>query len=323
MHFWAKEETADTTALTEVFLEMDAALSKAQVEVDTYHTVTADHSLDTSWNAVLTRCEEATAHYLSVTAPGACPTWHTVEYGKKLVDSAIKGVEAFRGHYSHCLNEAANQAMRLAEEAQRAREEAARRAAALPGEVSKALSSVSTRLEAARTRIVNIQPALSSMFKEFVSSSSVDLMDNQAKAQDHVNLATDYLGRARATQHNGNLEGALQLAQEVRRELSLADQLIDAVPQRLRLLREIRDDPKKRSEPVWFALHDAQMFMSNHGLTKQWASVLDAQSQRIQTLEATLSNAIHPDYWAYATGLNLVKDFIASQVAKMRDELRK
>lgn len=325
---------ASTVALTDAFMAMDAALSRVQTAVDNYRAVTRDSFLDNPWDVARTQCDEAIATYLALTAPNVpYLNSNAVDRAGQLVDLATQGVETFEAQYGKQLNDAANTMLRLAAEARQAQEEAARRAqlaqqeaarraAELPGEVQRALSSVSTRLQAARTRLDGVPAVLSAMFREFPAGSSADLVNNEDAARWRIDVAADCLARARTAQHADALEEALALAKECRGALNGADQVINAVSERLRVLRELRLRPERRSEQVRFVLRDAQMFAVAHGLTKQWASVLDAQLHRIETLEAPLGNS-HPDYWAYATGLDKVADFIQSVVAKMRESLRR
>lgn len=195
-----------------------------------------------------------------------------------------------------------------------------REAPARAEEAKRALSSISTRIDATRGRLADAAPAMSAMLKEFTAANSADLVGNAAAAAKHISTAADHLGSARAAQYNADPEEALTLAKQTRNVLTEADQLIAAIPTRLRMLRELRDNPKKAAEQTRFALHDAQMYAVSHGLTKQWASVLDTQLHRIETLEATLG--CHPNYLAYTAGLDRVGEFIASVVTKMRDGVR-
>lgn len=208
-----------------------------------------------------------------------------------------------------------------------ARFDAALRAAPdLANNAERALSSTSTRLSSARTRLEGVAPALSALLREFAAASSSDLFDNEAAAREHIDEAADSFARARSAQYRGDPEEALALIGQVRAALGAADQLIDAVPNRLRMLHEIRDDPKKISEPARFALHDAQMLALSGNSTatqrQQWASVLDAQLHRIESLEKAL-NTPHPDYWGYTVGLDRVTEFIRTTVLRMRDSIGK
>jgi hypothetical protein len=189
----------------------------------------------------------------------------------------------------------------------------------LAGQVERSLSSVSTRLANARTRLEGVAPALSKLFRDFAAASSMDLVDNEVEARKYIDQAADYFGRARAAQHQNRPSEAAALAQGIRASLSEADQLIDAVTSRLRLLCELKADPGKRAEPVKFALRDARMFAESRGTTEQWATALDIQQDRVKSLETELQQAVHPDYWAYANGLDKVAAFVQSVCVKMRE----
>jgi len=103
----------------------------------------------------------------------------------------------------------------------------------------------------------------------------------------------------------------------VRGELSVAEDLVDAVTGRLATLRAIRENPQAKVDEVRFRLRDAQHLAVQRGLTAEWGSVLDAQLDRIDRAVDALTG-VHPDYWAYARDLDAVADFIAGVVARMR-----
>lgn len=199
---------------------------------------------------------------------------------------------------ANLLAHALNQAPRMAEDAK------------------NALSSISTRIAGARTRLEGVAPALSALLREFVAASSSDLVGSEGQARGCIDQAAEWFGEARSAQHRGDPGRALELAVQIRDHLKRADHLIDAVPSRLRVLHELRDDPTARSKKVRFELHDAQMFAVDHGITGKWAPVLDTQLQRIELLEKALGG-VHPDYWAYATGLDHLSEFLDTIVARM------
>lgn len=316
-----KQHEVTTLPLTEAFMEMDASLSRTQAAVGDCHTA-GDFSIDMPWNGVTRYIDQAISTYLSLTAPDAKVSQKDIDQGTKLVQLALNEISNFRTVHGHRLNAGMNAVIKAAAEAQRAQEESARRAREAAEEASKALGSVSTRLQATQTRLIAVPASLSVLYREFPAASSADLVNNEATAQTHIATATDCLGRARSAQHNGDPEGALTLARQMRTELGAAEQLIGAVHDRLQRLRELQLQPEQPSMVVRFALHDAQMFCVDHGLTKQWASVLDAQLVRIETLEASLK-VRSPDYWAYTNGLDKVNDFIQSVVVKMRQDIKR
>ena len=95
---------------------------------------------------------------------------------------------------------------------------------------------------------------------------------------------------------------------------------VDAVLDRLRLLREVRADPRGAEQRVRFRLRDAQLFAVNHRLVDEWGSVLDAQADRIERAKGVLDR-IHPDYWSYLTQLRAVDDRITEIVSRMRGQV--
>lgn len=322
----APPQQVDITALTDAFMTMDASISQVQNAVRDYLVATGDHSLDLPWNAVLARCEEAITTYLSINAPETHPTQIPWLAGRAtgLIREAAKAIETFKNHYAEHLNHAANilaqravEAQKAAEEARKAQAEADRRARELPAEAQRALASISTRIAATRNRLNDTPAALSTMYREYATPNSADLTNNPDNARNHIDQAANYLSQARTAQHLGNPQQALTLARQTRDELTQADQLITAITNRLHLLNELRNNPKKRANQTRFTLHDAQMYAVDHHLTQQWATILDAQLCRIETLENTL-NTRHPNYWAYNSGLDKVDDFIQSTVTKMR-----
>lgn len=181
----------------------------------------------------------------------------------------------------------------------------------------RAISSVRTRLDAVRTRSERLAPAYSALLREFAAASSTDLANNERDSRQSIEAAATQLSAAVTALDSHNPDLALDRAASVRAQLTAAEERIDAVTDRLALLREVRSDPKAKENEVRFTLRDAQMLAVSRGLTAEWASVLDAQLDRIDRISAAL-NGRHPDYWAYVTGLDAVKTFISGVVQKMK-----
>ncbi|WP_306307257.1 hypothetical protein [Nocardia higoensis] len=184
---------------------------------------------------------------------------------------------------------------------------------------TNAVASVSTRLDAARTRARGLAPAYSALLREFNAASSADLTNNGRESQRAIDAAADALARARTALRENDPETALELTSTARGGLGEAEQLIDSVTARLAMLRSVRDDPAKKVKDVRFRLRDAQMLAVSRDLVSEWGSVLDAQAERIDRISATLSGR-HPDYWAYVTELDAVTEFIAGVVERMRKQ---
>lgn len=187
------------------------------------------------------------------------------------------------------------------------------------GAATTAINSVATRLAAARTRAERLDPAYSTLLREFNAASSADLANNGRESHRAIDAADAALTRARTALAENNPEFALDLTTSAREHLAEADQLVDAVAKRLTLLREVRANPREKAEAVRFRLRDAQMLAVGRGLTAEWGSVLDAQVDRIDRITETLSGR-HPDYWAYVAELDAVTEFIAGVVDRMRKQ---
>ncbi len=231
------------------------------------------------------------------------------------VDEALVTLEAIGSGAPGAEREAANRLQSATKELAEALAQAPSRAAA----ARTAITSVTTRLAAVRTRAEGIGPAYSSLLREFNAASSADLADNERKSRRAIEAAEAALGRARAAATENNPEFALDLTTSARGFLAEAEQQVDAVPKRLTLLRAIRADPQEHAKAVRFRLRDAQMLAVSRGLVAEWGSVLDAQAARIDRISETLSGR-HPDYWAYVAELDAVTEFIAGIVDRMRKQ---
>lgn len=213
--------------------------------------------------------------------------------------------------------------LRAREHAALIRERAATLRAAVesaPGklrEAHTALSSVRTRMQAVRTRSEGIAPAFSALLREFNAKSSADLSHNERSSARHIEQADEDLRAARSALDAGNPEQALELVGQARSHLGDAEHLVDAVTDRVRLLRAVKADPKETENKVRFTLRDAQQLAVNRGLVAEWGSVLDAQLARIDRAGSALTGA-HPDYWSYLQDLDAISDFIAGVIERMR-----
>ncbi|MBF6237791.1 hypothetical protein IU474_12025 [Nocardia otitidiscaviarum] len=182
---------------------------------------------------------------------------------------------------------------------------------------TRALSSASTRLAAARHRLERVGSAYSALLREFNAASSADLANNERDSQQAIDAADAELTRAREALADDNPEHALELTTSARAHLATAEERADAVTDRLTLLREVRADPQQKVKAVRFKLRDAQMLAVHRDLVDEWGSVLDAQSDRIDRATAGLTGR-HPDYWAYVSELDAAAEFIAGVVDRMR-----
>ncbi|WP_107987069.1 hypothetical protein [Rhodococcus sp. OK519] len=182
-----------------------------------------------------------------------------------------------------------------------------------------ALSSVTTRIAAVRHRAGDLGPAYSSILREFNAASSDDLVGNDRESVRLIDRSAALFAEAGAALAAGDPDLALELTARVRAMLADAEGLVDAVTDRLRLLREIRADPRSKVDAVRFRLRDAQLLAVNSGLAAEWGSALDAQVDRIERAVDRLTGT-HPDYWAFITDLDAVSSFVAGIVQRMRGQ---
>jgi hypothetical protein len=177
--------------------------------------------------------------------------------------------------------------------------------------------SVATRISAVATRAEQLGPARSALLREFSAACSNDLLDNDRVAAAQSAAAETELQGARAEITSGRPESALAHCTRARKNLREADDAVDAVTDRLRLLREVRANPAEIANKVRFRLRDAQQLAMQRGLVDEWGSVLDAQVERIDRACAAL-DGVHPDFWTYLTDLEAIGSFIAGVVDRMR-----
>jgi hypothetical protein len=185
-----------------------------------------------------------------------------------------------------------------------------------------AINSVTTRIGATHSRAEKAGPAYSALLREFNAASSADLTNNEKQAMALIGQAEAELARALNAISVHNPELALESTTSARTLLAEAEHDVDAVTNRLSMLRDVRANPAEREKAVRFRLRDAQMLAVGRGLTAEWGSVLDAQIDRIDRIAGALTGR-HPDYWAYVTELDAVAAFIAGAVDKIRNERKR
>lgn len=186
--------------------------------------------------------------------------------------------------------------------------------------VKSSLSSVRTRVEGVTTRLANLTETRSALLREFSAPNTRDLVATDAKAQAALDRGREDLRQAEEHVAAGRVEQASAAITAAREDLGEAETLHRALTDRLRVLRETREDPHKAEKQTRFRLRDAQLLVVNQGKIGQWGSVLDAQADRVDRAVDGLSGG-HPDYWGYLQALAAVESFIKDVVDKVRDEL--
>ncbi|OZD12119.1 hypothetical protein CH253_25860 [Rhodococcus sp. 06-156-3C] len=253
----------------------------------------------------------ASADPAFVDYPSIRSAWRGVDTAVAALDAAMSSKDAPR-------------ARTAAAAVREAAEELESAVAAAPGRVAEAraaLTSVKTRVEAVRTRFDRLAPAFSALLREFNVASSADLSHNEQHSARHIEQAEEDLSAARASFSSSNPEQALEYIAQARSHLSDAEELVDAVTDRLELLREVKLDSTGEERAVRFKLRDAQQLAVNRSLVAEWGSVLDAQLARIDRATATLTGT-HPDYWSYLQDLRSISGFISGVIDRMRGSAR-
>lgn len=243
--------------------------------------------------------------------PSVRAAWRGVDDAVSTLDSATAAGDAL----------GARAAAARVREAATELDEAIAAAPARAQEARSALASVRTRVEAVNTRFDRLAPAFSALLREFNAASSADLSGNERLAARHIEQAQEDLSAARASSGSGSPEEALDYIAQARAHLADAERLVDAVTDRVDLLREVKADPTRKEHSVRFTLRDAQQLAINRGLVAEWGSVLDAQLARIDRAHAALTGT-HPDYWSYIQDLDSISRFITGVIDRMRGSAR-
>ena len=237
--------------------------------------------------------------------------YRSVGIATEALENALRSLDSARG------TSALRAGAHAVEEATSTLRQALTDAPGRQNEARNTVASVTTRMNAVRTRAEGLPPAYSSLLREFNAASSADLSDNARQAEALLERADARLDEARRAADDARPELALDLATEVRVDLAAAEELVDAVTGRLATLRAVRKNPEAKVDEVRFRLRDAQLLAVQRDLTAEWGSVLDAQLDRIDRAVDSLIG-VHPDYWAYVRDLDAVSDFIATVVERMR-----
>lgn len=263
--------------------------------------------------AAATTEADGVAQRLAQTAPAlrAYPSVHRA--GEELT-AAYDNLQSVRAQRNVASLAGASRRLRAAVQAV---SEALDAAPQLDERAQQTVASLRTRLDALRNRVDSVDANRSALLREFHANSSKDLLDNGPASQKHLERADELLARASAVQRERQPEAVLDLATQARAELSAAEERIDAVADRLVMLRELRKDPASKEKEVRFRLRDAQRLAVDRGAAKEWGTALDAQATRIDLLVEGLG-VPHPDYWGYYRGMEDVSKFITTIVNRIR-----
>lgn len=184
--------------------------------------------------------------------------------------------------------------------------------------VRSALSSIATRRAAAATKAGRVEPALSSLRREFSEPCSLDLVDAEKDARSAIAAADSAITAAGRLAGEGDWDAADDEVTNARSALARAEGHSDVVADRLAALREVRADPAKHAADTRFVLRDAQRLVVDRGLIGKYGPILDAQSVRLENAQTRLGEGVHPDYWLFVTELRGVQDRAREVVAQVR-----
>lgn len=192
--------------------------------------------------------------------------------------------------------------------------------AAAPGRsenASRTLASVRTRLDAITHRAATIGTSYSALLREFHADSSADLHDNEKLAHTHLDVARACIERAARELNARRPEESATLAGQAREELGRAEDLVDAVADRLTTLRALRADPTAQEREIRFRIRDAQRLAVDRDAVAEWGTALDAQVPRVDRIVEALHGP-HPDYWRYHLALDEVSQFVTTIINRIR-----
>ncbi|NNG35443.1 hypothetical protein [Nakamurella aerolata] len=191
----------------------------------------------------------------------------------------------------------------------------------LAGRVRSTLPSLRTRLDSLATRMHRLPEAQSTMWREFSQANSVDLNDHGRLADAELAAARSSFADAERLAGSGDAEGADRAIAATREHAGRADDLLEAVTDRLAALRAVKADRQSAIGPTRFAIRDAQRLVVARGLESEWASVLDAQAARVDRAVQAWDRP-HPNYWAGLQELTSVREFVADIVDRIRTAAR-
>ncbi len=224
------------------------------------------------------------------------------------------------GAHQHGVKETVQRADRMRREAEAIRAEADR----LPEqarEIDQRLVSLRTRVQALGNRAEGVAPVLSELRRGFSLACWQDLQtvpDQAARAVQQAEAALAEARRARAEQRWADATSRLAT---VRTLMDDVDGAVRAAGDRLRKLKEVRQDPKGEAEKTRFAIRDAQRLAMQGRSTPEpkHARPLDEAVARLDRALAALEGR-HPDYWAFLTETAAVREIANRVVANIRED---
>ncbi|MFD7708151.1 hypothetical protein [Streptomyces sp. NPDC059786] len=225
-----------------------------------------------------------------------------------------------QGAGQHGVPETLQRAERVSREAEAVRAEADR----LPeraAEIDHRLVSLRTRAQALTTRSEQVEPVLSELRRRYAAACWQDLQHVPEQAAESVRQAEAKLREARAARAEQRWPDATALLSTVRALLNSTDEAVSAAGDRLHRLNAVAKDPQHEIDRTRFAIRDAQRLAMAGRSTPdpRHARPLDESVARLDRAVAALEGH-HPDYWAFLTETEAVRESVARVVARIREE---
>jgi hypothetical protein len=186
-------------------------------------------------------------------------------------------------------------------------------------ELSRALASVRTRMDAVGTRRERLATTLSALRRDFVTGSYADVEGHPAAADAALTTARQQLAEAERQLVRRNLPLSRAAIAAARQALDTAGSAVDAVTQRYDYLRELKRDPKAVVQRTRFVVREAQklfVFLGDRA-DQRYATQLDSLVRRVSTAEEGFATP-HPDFWRLDRDLARIRDETADVVRRLR-----
>ncbi len=214
--------------------------------------------------------------------------------------------------------------IRRADDVRRRAEEIGTEAERLPeraAEIDRRLVSLRTRTQALATRAAQVEPTLSELRRGFSAACWQDLQQVPEQAAGAVTQAERRLQEARTARDEQRWPAATEALSAVRDLLNGTDAAVSAAGDRLRRLKDVRQDPQGEIDKTRFAIRDAQRLAMQGRATPdpKHARPLDEAVTRLDTAVAGLTGR-HPDYWAFLTETAAIRQTAERVVGNIREE---
>lgn len=185
-------------------------------------------------------------------------------------------------------------------------------------------TSLRTRVEAISTRAESIPEVLRRLRREFSEGNWRDLEGQELHVAELIQNTAGSMARFEHAMAGHRWDESFVALEETEAALHAADEAVDAPGDRLRALREFKDDPKPEIDKVRFAIRDAQLLVMTGSveLRADYARELDGLVHRLDHLGHRL-DGVHPNYWAALTELDRLQGAAKELVGRYRADPRR